>query len=188
MSINDTFTLTLSGNSSILENAYFPRIELSQHRQCSLGLASFLTINTVPNINTDNNEVYFTTREWLEILTGSYEIDDIALFLKSHSIELCGKSNTLHSHIQCNKAIDSTPSDSIGYLLGFPPRILKANVQHISDIPINIIKINSIRIECNITTGAFGNRFIQFVNFLQWYRLTIKSLKSLQILFIYLSL
>lgn len=155
--MQDTFTLSLSGNSSVLEATYFPRIELSEDRQYSLGLASFLTFNTIPNITAGNNKIHFTDGLSIAIPTGSYEIDDIALYLKPHNIELFGNTNTLHSHIQSTRELDFTTADSVGQLLGFTPRILDANVEHISDIPINILKVNSIRIECNITTGAFIN-------------------------------
>ena len=49
------------------------------------------------------------------------------------------------------------PDDSIGRLLGFAPRILSANVTHTSDLPVTILKINFLRVECNITTGAYIN-------------------------------
>lgn len=140
--MQDTFTITLSGNSSVLEAAYFPQIEFSPDRQYLLGLASFLTFNTIPNITAGNNEVHFSESHWIEIPIGSYEIDDIASNLKHYSIELFGNTNTLHSHIISTRNLDSRPTDSIGRLLGFAPRILEANIKHISDIPINIIKVN----------------------------------------------
>lgn len=155
--MHDTFTLSLSGNSSVLEASYFPRIELSPTRNYSLGLASFLTFNTIPNITANNNKIYFASDQWIEIPEGSYEIDALAEFLKTYSIQLWGNTNTLHSHIKSAQSIDFRYSDSVAKLLGFTPRILEPNVEHISDLPINIIKVNSIRIECNITSGAFIN-------------------------------
>lgn len=156
--MHDAFTLTLSGNSSVLEASYFPRIELSPQKNYSLGLATFLTFNTIPNITSENNKIYFSTSDdWIEIPEGSYEIDALAEFLKPYSIQLWGNTNTLHSHIQSAKDIDFRSSDTIAKLLGFTPRILESNIVHTSDSPINIIKVNSIRIECNITTGAFIN-------------------------------
>lgn len=47
--------------------------------------------------------------------------------------------------------------DSIGPLLGFLPRILKPNITHKSDNPVTILKVNSLRIECNITAGTYIN-------------------------------
>ena len=47
--------------------------------------------------------------------------------------------------------------NSIGQLLGFSPRILEANKTHTSDLPVAILKVNALRVECNITTGAYIN-------------------------------
>lgn len=53
--------------------------------------------------------------------------------------------------------MDFEKKDSIHKLLGFSNKKLKAHVIHLSDQPINIIKVNTIRIECNIIEGAFVN-------------------------------
>ncbi|KAK9720150.1 hypothetical protein QE152_g22237 [Popillia japonica] len=42
-------------------------------------------------------------------------------------------------------------------MLGFGKRWLPANKKHLSDEPVSIIKVSSIRIDCNITTGAYQN-------------------------------
>lgn len=157
MNKQDTLTLTLSGNSSILEASYFPRIELSPQRNYSLGLVSFLTFNTIPNIHSDNNKIHFTTNEYLKIPVGSYEIDSLAEFLNPHYIELKDNPNTPHSHIRSSREIDFRPTNSIAKLLGFQPQILQANIEHVSDLPVNIFKVNTIRIECSVTTGAYIN-------------------------------
>lgn len=154
----DTFTLTLSGNSSILETQYFPPIRLSENKRYYLSLVSFITFNSIPNVDEDiNNKVYIIDGETITIPTGSYEIDDIANFLKDYSIQLWSGNNTLRSYIKSPNHIDFRASDSIASLLGFTPRILEANHVHESDLPVNIIGINALRIECNITTGAYVN-------------------------------
>ena len=53
--------------------------------------------------------------------------------------------------------MDFQPQNSIGHLLGFDQRILVANEIHVSDQPVSMIKINTLRIECNITAGAYFN-------------------------------
>ena len=40
-------------------------------------------------------------------------------------------------------------------LLGFSDRTLEANKLHESDLPVNIIKVHTIRIECNLTRGSY---------------------------------
>ena len=37
------------------------------------------------------------------------------------------------------------------------PRTLVANVTHTSHLPVTILKVNSLRVECNINTGAYIN-------------------------------
>ena len=57
----------------------------------------------------------------------------------------------------CDKDINFEPIDTFARLLGFKRRILKANVQHESDMTVHLIKWNSIRVECNIITNSFIN-------------------------------
>lgn len=98
----------------------------------------------------------------ISVPTGSYEIEDINKFIKkslSNDVEfsLEVNKNTLKSEIKCNKQINFDHPNSIGSLLGFSRRILEPNVLHESDKPINILKVNAVRIECNITAGAYIN-------------------------------
>ena len=156
-----SITLTLSGTSSILETYYFPPIELIPGKDYSLGFIELLTFNSIPNIDEHNNQ--FHVDDWIiTIPTGSYEINDIKKFLQRElepdiNIDLHANNNTLRSVIRCNKQIDFRPENSIGRLLGFTSRILEANVTYESDLPVKILKVNALRVECNITTGAFIN-------------------------------
>ena len=45
----------------------------------------------------------------------------------------------------------------MGRLLGFTSRILEASSQHSSDLPVKILKVNALKVECNITSGAYIN-------------------------------
>lgn len=160
--MESTLTLSLSGNSSVLQAHYFPPIELSQSKRYALGLVELLTFNSIPNIDESNNKFY-VGEEIIILPTGSYEIEDIESFLQgalSHkdiSLSLKPNNNTLRSTIECNKIINFEPEDSIGSLLGFAKRKLAACVLHSSDLPVKILKVNAIRVDCNITTGAYNN-------------------------------
>lgn len=157
----ETLTLTLSGTSSILETNYFPPIELSSTKKYALGLVELLTFNSIPNIDVGRNKFYVGD-QIITIPTGSYELENIEKFLKGilpSDIELSlqANNNTLHSEIKCNKEINFLPEDSIGKLLGFNPQILETNTSHESELLVNILAVNAIRVECNITTGAYIN-------------------------------
>ena len=74
--MGDSFTLTLSGTSFVLEARYFPPIELSPFKNYALGLVELLTFNSIPNIDEGKNKFY-VGEEIITIPTGSYEIEDL---------------------------------------------------------------------------------------------------------------
>lgn len=208
-----SFTLSLSGNSSILTTSYFPPIDLTDGEYVC-GLIDLQTFNAIPNVDINNNRfhfahgtgqslpfvgensisetgnqhltdveyekiilnnievpivkfgsIYYDSKE-IEIPVGSYEINDICQFLKialekdSIKFELRVNKNTLKCEVICSQPIDFSGKNSIGSLLGFSARILKPNVVHESDIPVNIFRVNALRLECNITTGAYINNML----------------------------
>ncbi|KAL7287166.1 hypothetical protein TKK_0018600 [Trichogramma kaykai] len=161
--MHDSLTLTLSGQSSVLESHYFPPIELDANKNYFLGLIELLTFNSIPNIETGCNRLYLENNKVISIQPGSYEIEDIENCIKtalsSESIEFSLKpnNNTLRSTLFCSRGIDFRPKDSIGRLLGFTSQVLEAGKEHISDLPVAILKVNALRVECNITSGAFIN-------------------------------
>lgn len=80
----------------------------------------------------------------------SLDITDIKFDLRINK-------NTLKCQMVCSQPIDFTRSNSIGSLLGFSSRILEPNVVHESDSSIDIFRVNALRLECNITAGAYMN-------------------------------
>lgn len=157
-------TLTLSGTNSSLSCEYFPPIELPNQYDYECGLVDFQTYNSIPNIDITNNLLHIDD-EVIEIPIGSYEIEDIATFIESAldntkkniKVTLWANNNTLKSMITSNVQIFFDKDRSIGSLLGFSRQILSANRLHMSDLPVNITKVNVIRIECNIIVGSYIN-------------------------------
>lgn len=155
-------TLTLSGNSSLLTADYFPPIELDDNYACAL--VDFSTYHSIPNIDVGNN-LFYIGDHVIEVPVGSYELDDIAEYLENecHKLEptytltLQANHNTLKSEIFSNKKIYFNKKQNIGSLLGFSERELEEGKWYSSDLPLNISKINIIRIECNIVVGSYIN-------------------------------
>ena len=151
-------TFTLQGSSNTLQAIYYPPIDTSDGSYC-LALIGLNTYNTIPNIEEGANKFYYD-RGSITIPTGSYEISDIERFLQSklkeENISLRANNNTIKCELKCNFDVKFKPSDSIGRLLGFSgSKTLKAKQLHTSDLPVSIIKVTSVLVECNIITGAY---------------------------------
>ena len=108
---------------------------------------TYNTFNAIPNVDVGKNKVYVGDRI-VVIPTGSYEIEDIDKYVQTilayDGITINIKPN--------NKTLLS--EDSSGQLLGFTPRVLEANKIRTSDLSVAILKVNDLRVECNIATGA----------------------------------
>ena len=167
-------TFTLQGVKSTLSVNYYPPVELEPDRQYCLGLIGFHTYNSIPNIEEGVNDKFVFGEYTTSISTGSYEIRDIESYLQrkiaeelklsskeeeeaSEILSLKPNNNTLKCEIKCKYDIDFSPQKgTVGKLLGFSgEEILKANTLHTSDLPVQIIKVASVRVECNIITGAY---------------------------------
>lgn len=157
-------TITLSGNSSILTADYFPSIELNKNFDYVCGLVDFQTYNSIPNIDESNN-YFLIGEEAIKFPTGAYEIHHINKYIcdtlresgREYNFTLSVNNNTLQCEISANEAIYFNVKNTIGDLLGFSKRMLKANIKHKSDERVNINKVNAIRIECNIISGSYVN-------------------------------
>lgn len=161
-----SYTFTVSGRTSTLSTRIHPPIILPKSNY-ALGLIDFVSYNSIPNVDSSNNVFHYDENSEVVIPEGSYEIEDIEKYIVNHITDkeeaestvltLKANNNTLKCEIKCNKSIDFTKKSSIGTLLGFKPRILQANIKHTSDFPIDIFKVNSICVECNLVTNSFNN-------------------------------
>ena len=166
-------TISITSKKSEIDVNFFPSIDLGE-KKWELGLLNFHSFNTIPNIDLKNNKFHFDDGKGLiEIPIGSYEINELSLYLTDKIKEyysrnnknqdekdvllLHGDSKTLKTTIYCIYSIDFSKENSIGPFLGFSGGILERKKSHTSQNTINITKVNTIRVITNITTGAYVN-------------------------------
>lgn len=150
-----SLSLTLNGNSSSLENTFFPPISLDGNWE--IGLLNLETFNSIPNVNFGRIQV---EEKLLIIPQGAYEISDIANLANEefgrNVVNIKGNKNTLKTEVYCTKICKIY--DEVAYLMGFDgSTIFEPNVLYVSPNPANICAINVIRVDCSIAAGAYLN-------------------------------
>lgn len=110
----------------------------------------------------EENNLFHYNDKILEIPIGSYEIEDIESYLQKtlgkDNISVKPNLNTLLCEIHSKFSVDFTKPRTIGRMLGFgPSRILEPNKAHQSELPVDIIRLDTINIDCNIASGAYFN-------------------------------
>ncbi|KAF0701850.1 protein ALP1-like [Aphis craccivora] len=97
----------------------------------------------------------------ITIPTGTYELEDLESVINKLKpdyitfFELKSDSNTLQCKISCSHEIDFSIENSIATLLGFRNVVHTTGSTHESENTNNIMKINCIKIECNLTSDSF---------------------------------
>jgi hypothetical protein len=119
-----------------------------------LCLLSLYTNNSIPNIEPTCDTIAYKSvlgAIYTVILpVGTYELDTATSLLKSDA-------NTLKCIMKCDYDINFTVKKNISRLLGFDNKVYKAKIEHVSTNIINIMKVNSIKVECNLISGSFNN-------------------------------
>lgn len=159
-----SITLTLKGNSSELSCDIFPPLEVEPASQ--LCLLSLYTSNSIPNIDPLCNAIGFNStpdnHHKVEIPTGTYELESLESSIRkqlpgSMRFVLKADINTLKCMMQSSAEIDFTIKNNISKLLGFDSKKYEPRTVHVSRNIVNIMRVNSIKTECNLTTGSFIN-------------------------------
>lgn len=166
-----SYTVSLTGNSSTLKSSLFPALRLPKHKPYEIALLDLTTYNSIPNIvaNVNNTLHYYKTDSdktkkiisTVNLQSGAYEIDDLNEYMQQQlgkeNITIKANNNLLKTEIKSKYHIDFTKPNSIGSLLGFPTSsgILTPNTTHIGSQAVNIIKVNTINLTCNIVDGSY---------------------------------
>lgn len=154
-----SFTLSITGTSSTLITNHSPALQLDGEYEC--GLLYLSTFNSIPNIDNRNNRFYYGNNEEIKIPEGSYELQDIDDFLKTHiqgcTFNLTCNNNTLKTSILCSKNVYFDKTNSIGKLLGYGNETIQANILTESPFPVSILSTTIVRVECDIICGSFVN-------------------------------
>lgn len=154
-----SFTLSVTGNNSLLTTNYSPTLELEGEYECALLYLS--TFNSIPNIDAKNNIFYYGEHDVVEIPEGAYELQDLNDYIKEQmkntTFNLFCNNNTLKTYLFSTKDIHFGKERGLGSLLGFGDKTLEANKLHESQHPVNILSTTVVRIECDIVSGSYIN-------------------------------
>lgn len=154
----------MSGKGSVITCDVFPPLDLSRG-EWEIGVVDFTTYNSIPNVEEGvNNKITIGTTS-VNFPTGSYEIDDIRDYIEKcikdkkldYEFKLKANTNTLKVEMFATASIDFTANTSLAPLLGFSKRALEADKWHESDLPVDINKVNVVRVECNVARGTYDN-------------------------------
>jgi hypothetical protein len=152
----------LTGTTSVLSHELAYPIDVS-NGDWELALIDLTTYNSIPNVETGvNDKFYYGDDKVITFPEGSYEIEDLEKFIiskldKEITFSLKANNNTLKAELCCSEQVDFQKPQSLAKVLGFESRMYEAKTLHTSALPVDIIKVNSIRVECNVTRGSFLN-------------------------------
>ena len=168
------FHISLTDNRSDIVREYAEGIRLSGPYE--VGLKSFVTYNTVPNISPENRNNRFQminekTREGcvVDIPTGVYELDDLFQLIREDPgvkaaeprMRLELNKNTLRTVLYTEEwTIDFPPGNkgsTVGTVFGFSPGTYPPKIAHSSNMLVDIFSINAIKIKCNLVSGNYDN-------------------------------
>lgn len=165
---SSSLTVTLNGTYSALSSYFHPDIELDDRYNYSLALLEFHTYNSIPNVTKANNKFIVRQSQHLHVChvpEGSYELAELIAYINQFcadlklNVTLEANKNTFKCTVKADKelAIDFRDSSSLGSLLGFEKRKLKGSAEYTAQKIVNIQSVNTVRINCDLTTGSYHN-------------------------------
>jgi len=163
-----SISFSITGRESTLRADFNPPIELEKDVPYEIGLLSFVAYNSIPNVDETNNKFYFDDGLFIDIPYGTYEVGDIARYIeenvakrttpeKRYFVKITPNNNTMVTTLKSTVKVDFSKENSIGSLLGFDKRVIEPNQVSVADSVVDVFKVNTIRVECNIAAGSFLN-------------------------------
>lgn len=165
-------SIVLTSNDSVFRTEFYPYIQLDKNAYHELALVELDMYHSIPNIDQTNNLFvyeYDGKVNQIEIPTGSYEIEAINQFIeKSFTVnnyqqlfDIQANNNTLKCIINIkipNTKIYFDKERSLRDLLGFQSGILDTVGEHEGVNPVDILKVNTILVNCDAIDGSYLNR------------------------------
>ena len=211
------FDLIISGKSTSFINNFSPAIDLKG--TWAIALDHLSTFHAIRNVTAANNRLaYYDGRGWkqINIRPGSYEIDaineEVITHMKANGdydtvndspfINITANKSRLTSIIEIvapYKLSFNTALNTIGPLLGFDQNIQLTPGFNESPNPVDIISVNSVAVNCNVTQSSYlngvktnsmysfpvevspGFRMVTHPNSLQFHKIITDKLSTLRI-------
>ena len=170
-SLRPTFQIVLTGVGSRLETTFIPPLDFHVGCKYEIALASLETYYSFPNIDATNNtlKVLLDGGKWVDIVIpiGSYELSDINRECQRQIVENGGKKddvqltpnlNTLKCIMTLKEGIevDMKGEKSIRSVLGYEAKVYKERRTE-SEHTVNIMRVNSIFVHCNLINSSYVN-------------------------------
>ena len=170
-----SFQVVLTGNDSRLRSIFIP--PLTAGCRYEIALVSLETYYSFPNIDERNNRIKVFSKKWIEVIipTGCYELKAINNEVKRQVVDKGGKKDdiTLSPNLNTFKCemtlgvgikVDFTESNSLRTVLGFEPEIYTKKL-NISQHTVNIMRVNSILVCCDLIGSSYINGRQQPISF-----------------------
>ena len=166
--------ITLSSKGSKIATSFSPPLVFPPGCNYEMALCSLETYFSFPNIDVANNALKVScdnggTWTLIEIPTGCYEIKAINKTIqrlikgkvtgsKEGDVRIAANENTLQCIIELkvNVQVDFNVDSSLRSVLGFDAKIYK-NGRHESEHIVNILRVNSIMVHCNVVKSSRKN-------------------------------
>ena len=160
-----SFSIIVSDNSAKIQTTFSPSLNFPDGCNYEMALCSLETYYSFPNIDASNNSLKVSLNKgvsWtlIRIPIGCYEIEAINAEVKRLIVKAGGKKDDVtiapnENTLQCililksNIEIDFNEDNSLRSVLGFEAKKYKTG-RHESEKVVNIMRVNSIMVHCNI--------------------------------------